>query len=285
VNFPESILSVPALHSEGRTILGYKRGVFPHIKHKTYQPYMRNTKSVAWAKRGFLSLSLSICLLPVAARSQITLGNASFENPALGAGGSTTVVPDWTAINANANNQGIFVNDGTTLWAGNQLAGVDGDQLAYINAKGVSGFSQQASSVVGPNPVFQNGWTYTLTVALGVSSTVKPTQGNFSIGLDIQNNLGKLVPVATTMVAWNDPKLKPGVSLVDYSVSYVAAGAPVGQSIYAVLQSDGTDPGVTTAWLADNVRITSVPEPSVVALFTLGIAATLLHSRKKGISS
>ena len=100
----------------------------------------------------------------------IIISNPSFEQPALGEGGETGAMTDWNLVGP-VNSQGIFVNDGMAGFGG-IVKNVDGNQLSYINGKGINGYNNQTDQKI------EKGLTYSITAALGLQTNSTLDGGN-----------------------------------------------------------------------------------------------------------
>jgi hypothetical protein len=193
----------------------------------------------------------------------ITIGNASFEQPKLGAGGSTGEMTDWNVLGA-AGNQGIFVNDGTAGFGG-IVKNVDGNQLSYVNGKGMNGYDQDT------NMKLAAGMSYTLTAAVGLQTNSTLNGGNLFLQfVALPPVAGQpSVVAASTTIAFNDKNLMKG-ALTDFSVVLSDGKKFAGDELLVQVSSDGK--ATQGDFLVDNLRgsTAAAPEPISLAMATEG---------------
>jgi hypothetical protein len=177
---------------------------------------------------------------------------------------------------------------GTAPNSANPYSNLLGTQAAYMMSLPGAGIFQDNQStdwsgaVNGLNTIYQVGQAYQLTVGLFGKGMVD----NFStleLSLYYRDNSNARVNVGSTTVTFNTTAFNPAgpFSFADYSVSLPTvqagdawAGRNIGISIASV---QGTGDGY---WDMDNVRLTAVPEPGVLALGVLGLGGWLLLRRR-----
>jgi len=198
-------------------------------------------------KKLALIIALALMLIPGAAfAGTIYVDNFSFEtlpNGGLnyGCGGSCAFsldspIPGWNATGT----YGQFIPGG---YGGNPNA-YDGSVLAYSNGGTIS-------QTVGPEAIA--GETYTLSVEV-LTRTDKSQDA--SVQLEFGGSVCGTAPVVNAGPGtWND-----------FTVSCTATGAQAGDSITILLTTQGLGQGDY-----DDVQLSSVPEPSVLLLLTLGL--------------
>jgi hypothetical protein len=235
-----------------------------------------------------------LLVLPDAALSQsISVPNGSFESQS-GVGqpfGVNVLLDSWQKPpnpgypEGGSNNffwiqsAGAFV--GTAPTSPNPYSNLLGTQAAYVLSLPGAGIFQDNKSVDwsgatnGLNTTFQVGRSYNLTIGL----FGKGMENNFStlqLSLYYLNATNGMVSVGATTVTFNTNTFNPAgpFSLKDYTVSVPtvqASDAWAGRNIgISILSAQGTGAGY---WDMDNVRLTAVPEPSMVALACVGLGS------------
>jgi hypothetical protein len=221
--------------------------------------------------------------------SSISVPNGSFESPGLSPGGVSVDIGSWDkgitdpqdyrwtgvfyAVPDGPGNAGQFFPNGTQA---NSLDNVHGLQAGFVLDIPGRGFQQVLAL---PDGVFQNGYSYTLTVGVTSTAAVPATEA-FSISLFHLNEFLQPVSVAETLISGGIQS----PHLVDYTatVPTVQAGDSwVGQRLGIRLQVSG-GPSSGGYWEIDNVRLTAtsiVPEPSSWALAIVGVGGLLWSSR------
>jgi hypothetical protein len=215
------------------------------------------------------------CGVFTAQAGTIIISNASFEQPALGEGGSTGAMTDWNLVGP-VNSQGIFVNDGMAGF-GDIVKNVDGTQLSYIDGKGINGYNNQTDQKLEANI------TYSITAAVGLQTNSTLDGGNLLLEIAAQKKpKAPLVVAATKTIAL--AALKKG-TLADFSVSFSDGAKFAGQSLYVQIVSDGK--ATTGDFLVDNLRgstaVLSAPEPISLGLAAQGFAFIVGAIRLKNI--
>ncbi len=246
---------------------------YQQIKRKQ----IHNTILVLMKKAYFrlANITLVACALHLSAigasAQMIAIDNASFEDPILSDLGFTLAAPPSWKAGGDAQFYGVFNPQdfqypGAT---GGDLPGTaSGPQLGFIAINGGTiGTLTYSGSSLG---LFVPGRTYTLTVAIGNRADYAE-EPLHSIAL-----LADGAPVATSL-----PAVVPDGTFADISVSYTALAGDSGRAIG--IELIGARNSVYTANVQanfDNVRLSSVPEPSSVLL--LGLGGLLFARRRKG---
>lgn len=148
-------------------------------------------------------------------------------------------------------------------------ANPDGTQVGYVNNGAWMGST--ALTIVQPNT------TYTLTVSEGNRGGGFAQSAGFSLALAFGSTAGD--PGLTNSASWGnslhvDYANSPAVGTFgDYTVSFTtgASGGAVGQSLFVLLGSDANTGSFANPIDYDDVRLTAVPEPSVIALAMGGL--------------
>ena len=189
-------------------------------------------------------------------------------------------VPPWYAT------AGAFV--GTAPNSPNPYANLLGTQAGYILAfPQVTLFQDYDSSPTHDfDATFEVGKSFSLTIGL-FGKNLLATGSTFELSLYYRDNLNNKVTVGATTATYNAANfpVTPILNLIDYSVNIptVQAGdAWAGKHIGIQLES--TVPLELTSgrnWDFDNVRLTAVPEPSAIAMLTLGFGGLLMRARSR----
>ena len=174
--------------------------------------------------------------------------------------------------------------------------GVNGGQAGDLSAAANSGllFQEVGNNYASTDPVqtFQAGYTYTLTIGCGLRNGSVPAIG---VQLTLQMFSRPRIQGAATILASTPLTVgvtpgfltTPGV-LTDYTVTYTvpAGSASIGKPV-GILFNVSTPTTVTSGgdFVFDNVRLTSVLEPSTYVLFgadAAGLAGfSLLRCRQQ----
>ena len=213
----------------------------------------------------------------------INVPNASFESPttvyadpAIGSW-QKTPQPGWfdPATFGYSWDQlsGVFAN--TAVGQPDHIDNVIGSQAAFLFAVPTAGLTQD---LVAP---FGIGQSFELTVGLIGGGGGMPAESIFEIGLYYRDADNNIVTVATKDIAFDGTLFPNATHLVDFTVSLAAvqagdawAGKPIGVQLTSLAATPGG------YWDMDNVRLTSVPEPSSCGLAACGISAALLLRRR-----
>ncbi|PWU21656.1 MAG: hypothetical protein C5B50_01200 [Verrucomicrobia bacterium] len=180
-------------------------------------------------------------------------------------------------------------------WAGtagvfldvNPYANHDGVQCGYIlGFPQVTLFQDYSSSPTHDfNATFDVGKSYDLTIGVFGKNTLAPGS-TLDLSLYYLDGSGNHVSVATTTVTYSAaafPTNTP-LSLIDYHVdvpTVQASDAWAGKNIgIQLLSTTPLELSTGGNWDFDNVRLTAVPEPATVALFSLA-AGCFLTTRKR----
>jgi hypothetical protein len=234
--------------------------------------------------------SLSILILSAAASwaASIAVPNGSFElQSAAGQPQGVNInIDSWQKAPKPAYFDAIETNFGI-FWV--QTAGVfvDPSTNAYINRDGAQAaymlaFNQISLSQVltSPGATYDVGMSYTLT--LGVYGKQMLGGETLQLSLYYLDSLNNPITVGTPTTVTFSTATFPGTgpfSLIDYSTSsgeVLATDPWAGKNVGLRIESvSGVGQGY---WDMDNARLTvvPVPEPSTIALLTLGVGGCLL---------
>ncbi len=195
-----------------------------------------------------------------ASASPVTVGNFGFEDPVLADGAQNFSPADWVRVGSAS---AINLLDAT------QGVAAEGSNVARANPGG--SFSQV---LVGE--VLTVGTTYELIV--GVGSRIDVANGAvYNIQLVVNGDV--LAQTGNQTLGVN--------SLFDDSdpISFEVEAAQIGQDLQIVLLNPAVVDGGTGQALFDNVRLEStttvIPEPSSLALLSLGIFGIVGNSRRR----
>jgi len=213
----------------------------------------------------------------------IDVPNASFESPttnyadpAIGSW-QKTPQPGWfdPATFGYSWDQlsGVFLN--TAPGQSDHIDNVDGNQAAFLFAVPTAGLTQD---LVAP---FGIGQSFQLTVGLIGGGGNMPAGSLLEVGLYYRDAGNNIVTVAKNDISFDGTLFPNTTHLVDCTVSLVAvqagdawAGKPIGVELMSLAATPGG------YWDLDNIRLTSVPEPSTWGLAAAAIGAILLMRRR-----
>jgi hypothetical protein len=218
---------------------------------------------------------LCVAALTIAAAAahgaSVPVANSSFENPPNApAGGefsfgnqsqsSDAFVPGWGIITAQP--VGIFT-------PGGGLTNVTGTQAAFIQGSAGNELYQDVGAL-------QPNTTYLLTVAMAGNLNGSLSQATGSIQL--ANQVGLDGPT-TTLSPIVFTSATQGPALTDYSTSF--STGPVVANDLAIVLGFAPVGGANPQIYYDNVRLTTVPEPSAWVSLVLGAAAIVATTRRR----
>jgi hypothetical protein len=204
----------------------------------------------------------------------VFVANPSFEDPVLADNSNTGFIPGWDVGNAyNPSNSMYSGTNGTGT-----PPGADGSQVGFMS--GGLGYLYQYlrgpddTLDTGDDPLITANTQYTMKVAIG--ARLDFPYGGYSIQLDAYNeNTNSLTVLA---ISTNVVTPSPG-QFVDATATADTTSVPslVGQHLVIFI---GNTQVAETDF--DNVRLTAVPEPSTLALLTLGAVGLLAVRRSQG---
>jgi hypothetical protein len=217
--------------------------------------------------------------MPGLARADsIAVLNSSFESPDVSASPYYAMaIDDWGRGNGS---EGTILNNNVY---GDNLAGCDGSQMAFVpvyNPGWGSGLIYQDLAAT-----FEAGKTYTLTAAFALFSHEPDAPGStleMRLHYRIEEDPNQAPAAATTTVLWDDLS-KTEFRDFSASITVNAGDSMVGRPMGISMWGGGNGPGADFA--VDNVRltVTSVPEPSVVALALSGMIGLLAYAWRKRV--
>ncbi len=196
----------------------------------------------------FLSLLLSLFLIvDTLSASTVTVANASFELPYVGAGQAGFSIDIWS-INGTA---GIAGNG----WGGGQinLTNSDGVQIAWMNTNVDTSVSQMLADT------YRAGCSYTLTAGFARGAW-NPTNDGDQIQLQLYyESAGTKVVLGSVTATASELNASDGQELKDYTVAIPeisASEAYVGLQIgVRVISSYEAPEGGDGDWVIDNIRL------------------------------
>ncbi|MFK7790381.1 MAG: PEP-CTERM sorting domain-containing protein [Phycisphaeraceae bacterium] len=212
-----------------------------------------------------------------AAAAPITVDNFSFETPDVTNDQQQGLPSGWTATGTNNINAAMRVRDTGPLASLPVPEGNQWGQLQYTNGTIGTGNNIVLSQDTGE--VIQEGFTYTLTVAIG-------EQNNQFTGENIARIFlsGSAGGLASPFAIEDD--IDPGATSTtsvwaDFTTSFTATAAQAGQTLVIGLGSGTNFNSGTSNVGIDNVRLDAVvPEPGSLAL--LGLGGLLIARRRRG---
>jgi hypothetical protein len=232
------------------------------------------------ARALFAASSLGILLALPAGAATIAISNHSFEDPVLGEEELSLTATGWTLFTAGDGSQGRAIFNPTDTWfsgsTGGTPAGADGTNVLTTYTAGDAGAIAGAHQTIAGTSLTA-GQTYTMTVAIGDYKSLIPNRWHLAIStlsMDVGSYLVDYSPTNGNELLTND-------AFTDFSVQYTATGleSQIGQDLRITIwaQNHGTEGGSHVVF--DNVRLTSIPEPSAALLGGLGLLALLRRRR------
>jgi len=182
---------------------------------------------------------------------------------------------------------GVFAN--TPVGQANHIDNMDGNQGAYMLAFSQVALFQDYNSTDWNHPspthdfnaIFLVGMSYKLTVGVIGGGGGMPEGTSMQLGLYYRDGAGNMVTVAATPIIHSLATFPTNTHFVDFEVNVAtvqAGDAWAGQNIGIQLQSVlGTGQGY---WDVDNVRLSSVPEPSSLVLLALGLGGMFVVRKR-----
>ncbi|MCF7973609.1 MAG: hypothetical protein K9N55_07320, partial [Phycisphaerae bacterium] len=187
-------------------------------------------------------------LLPVT----LDVGNASFETPVVDPlmFPALPYVTEWTELDHDleaSSNTGVFPNP--ALDSPGHLLHAEGQQLAFLGSEEGNGFEQVLESV------YQTGFSYQLTVGVGVSGLFPPSAENSLAVVLYYMDQNEPVDIAAQSVPapdyTSDALRDVTVTLDPVGPNDLWTGQPVGVAIRAMGPASGF-------WDLDNVRVSEL---------------------------
>jgi len=224
------------------------------------------------------ALAVSALTVPLRATT-VDVPNASFESPttnyadpAIGSWQKTTQ-PGWFDPGTFGYTwdqlSGVFANP--AVGQPDHIDNVIGSQAGFLFGVPTAGLTQD---LVAP---FGIGQSFELTVGLIGGGGNMPTGSLFEISLYYRDGGNNIVTVAKNDISFDGTLFPNTTHLVDFTLSLGTvqagdawAGKPIGVELMALAATPGG------YWDMDNVRLTSVPEPSSWGLAGCGIGGMLL---------
>jgi len=202
------------------------------------------------------------CYSPVAQGELITLTDPSLEGGLTGTNG--TPGSGWFSFGGNGTSQAVGPG---TFWGGTSgMTNADGPNAAYATS-----YNENDGGNLYQTVQLDAGVTYTLTAAIGMSSSAAKSDGKFRIGFYTQGFGGG--------IQLNDSISTRG-EFTDYSVSFTpstSANYQIGVRSTGYVPGTGADNDSATVFF-DNVRL--VPEPSTQLLVIMAAAGIGLVMRR-----
>jgi len=266
-----------ALHRERRFgMQSCNENIKPQLREK-----MKSCIASMKRKLAVLAASAAICSTLHAA--SISVPNYSFESPSTLPVGVSTTIDSWQKIPKPA-----YFDETAIGYQWVQTAGIFYDTNPYANRDGVQcaymlSFPQVTlfqDSTSGFNAAYAVGQSYTLT--LGVFGKSLNPNNSLQLSLYYRDAGNNVVTVGSPTTITYNPATFPltaPLNLVDYSVTIPAVQAGdawAGQNIGIMIQVSSSD--ITGGyWDIDNIRLTSVPEPSVASLLGLALCGLVVR--------
>jgi len=174
---------------------------------------------------------------------------------------------------------GVFVD---TNPYGNRLGAQAGYILAFPQ---VTLFQDYTSSPTHDfNATFEVGNAYSLTIGIFGKASLAPGS-TLELSLYSRDDVGNKLAVGSTTVTYSAAAfpITSSLSLVDFQVNVPTvqagdawAGRQIGIQLESTIPIELTSGG---NWDFDNVRLTAVPEPTAMALLTLGVGGLMFRAR------
>jgi hypothetical protein len=252
-------------------------------KTRTMKPSIHNYSGLrpvhGKARALFAASSLGILLALPAGAATIAISNHSFEDPVLGEEELSNTPAGWTFFTAGSGSPGRAIFNPTDTWftgsTGGTPAGADGTNVLTTYTPDTDQSAGVHQTIAG-TPLTA-GQTYTMTVAIGDYKSLIPNRWHLAIStssMDVGSYLVDYSPTNGNTLLTND-------AFTDFSVQYTATGleSQIGQDLRITIwaQNHGTEGGTHVVF--DNVRLTSIPEPSAALLGGLGLLALLRRRR------
>ncbi len=237
----------------------------------------------------------ALCLIATMVTSHaasIFVGNHSFEdidldgNPNdLGGTGRDTVnetefdaaISPWTQEDVTWNNTRV-IDLSTTNPNLNIITGVNGDQYIVMPNHGGFTLSQTLATTLVADTDYQVTAAFASAFTSPTSSLGDLVEGTISLYADYGG--ANQVQIATITAGWDDLN-NHHRAFQDYSATGSVAGgdAAIGSALTLVLSGfSDRDGSNNSGILADNIRLTAIPEPSSLAL--LGLVALVVMGRR-----
>ena len=213
----------------------------------------------------------------------VDVPNASFESPttnyadpAIGSW-QKTAQPGWfdpTAMGFSWDQlSGVFAN--TAIGQPDHIDNVTGSQAAFLFAVPQAGLTQD---LIVP---FEVGKSFNLTVGLIGGGGGMAVGSIFEIGFYYRDAGNNIVTVATNDISFDGTLFPNTTHLMDFTVNLPTvqagdawAGKTIGVELTSVYATGGG------YWDMDNVRLTSVPEPSSWGLAASALGTMFLMLRR-----
>lgn len=224
-------------------------------------------------------LPVAILVQPLVATS-VFIQNHDFETGGLADGSFSNnpgaVPTGWQLVNSADGNFYGYINPDDFSYVGTSgdpgtIGSMDGPNMFYFGSMAEGqGITQTLSSP------FEANMNYDLTVAIGVRSGFQ-----FMNGLTMNLYAGAELLAARTLAAADYASALTANTVRDFTLSYVWNDgdlAFVGQSLRIEFLETGTNAEVDI----DNVRLTAIPEPGVLATGAGALALGMMRRRRVG---
>jgi hypothetical protein len=251
-------------------------------KTRTMKPSIHNYSGLrpvhGKARALFAASSLGILLALPAVSATIAISNHSFEDPVLGEEDLSQTTTGWTFFTAGNGSPGRAIFNPTDTWFSGSTdgtpAGADGTNVLTTYTGG-SGQIAGVHQTIAGTPLTA-GQTYMMTVAIGDYKSLIPNRWHLAISTKSMGVGSYLVDYSPT----NGNALLTNDAFTDFSVQYTATGleSQIGQDLRITIWAQNHGEGGTHV-VFDNVRLTSIPEPSAALLGGLGLLALLRRRR------
>jgi hypothetical protein len=236
-------------------------------------------------KQSLAVLAISAATCSVVHAASVAVPNGSFESPSTLPVGVSTSIDSWQKAS-----QPAYFDPATFGFTWDQTAGIFYDSNPYVNHDGIQcaymlsfpqvSLFQDHSTTPAFNATYAVGQSYTLT--LGLFGKSLDANNSLQLSLYYRDAGNNIVPIGTpTTVTYNAATfpLTAPLNLVDYSVTIPnvqASDAWAGKNIGVMIQVSASD-FTGGYWDMDNVRLTTVPEPTVASLLGLVVCGFLLR--------